>query len=361
MFYPVIMAGGSGERFWPQSRKDSPKQLQALISDRTMVEETVGRLLPLTPEEKVLILTNRRYGEKIGALLPALPQKNIVCEPVRRDTAPCVALAAGIIRARGGEDAIMALLPSDAAIGNEEAFRRVLQDAVCYARLHSDTLLTIGVQPTWAATCYGYIHCGYEIPFEGETRFRTVRNFREKPNESLASEFLQSGEFRWNSGIFVWSVRAIRAAFAAYAPELAQAEEDFYQAERQGRLNDILEERFAACPKISIDYAIMEHASPIVMAESNFQWDDVGNWTAMRSYWEQDRDGNAVSGRFAGLDCRKCIIRSDGKHLIAGIDLDDMIVVQTGDVTLIAPARSNQKIKELLKEIGELPDAGDLL
>ena len=160
---------------------------------------------------------------------------------------------------------------------------------------------------------------------------------------------------------FIWSVRAIRAAFAAYAPELAQAEEDFYQAERQGNLSSILAERFAACPKISIDYAIMEHASPIVMAESDFEWDDVGNWTAMRSYWPRDAAGNAVSGRFTGLDCRNCIIRSDGKHLIAGIDLDDMIVVQTGDVTLIAPARSNQKIKQLLKDVGQLPDAADLL
>ena len=361
MFFPVIMAGGSGERFWPQSRQDAPKQLQVLTGARTMVEETVARLAPLAPESRMLILTNARYGGRIAALLPQLPAENIVCEPARRDTAPCVALAAGIIRARGGEDAVMALLPSDAAIGGEEAFRRVLGDCARYAGEHPDALLTIGVRPTWAATCYGYIHCGYEIPFEGETRFRAVRSFREKPNESLASEFLESGEFCWNSGIFIWSVRAIRAAFAAYAPELAQAEEDFYQAEKQGKLASMLAERFAACPKISIDYAIMEHASPLVMAESDFEWDDVGNWTAMRSYWPRDAAGNAVSGRFTGLDCRNCIIRSDGKHLIAGIDLDDMIVVQTGDVTLIAPARSNQKIKQLLKDVGRLPDAADLL
>ncbi len=353
MLFAVIMAGGRGERFWPLSRKQRPKQLLRLLSDFTMLEETVRRLEGLVEPERILIVTN---CELVGAMQKVLggtvPPENIIGEPVGRDTGPCVALAAALVRSRGGEDAVMALLPADAVIHDAVSLRRVLGDAAMFAASSKEALLTIGIPPTFAATGYGYIHCGAQLPTACETVFRAGLGFREKPDEKTAETMLRDGGYRWNSGMFIWSVPAILRAFRLWAPELAAAEDSFFRAAAKGTLMEELPGLYGGCAKISIDYAVMEKASPIVVAECTFDWDDAGSWTALRNHLDADDDGNVVSGRFAGVDVHRCTVINDTKsHLVAALDVEDLVVVHTADATLITSSRSAQRIKLLLEEI----------
>ncbi len=361
MLYAVIMAGGRGERFWPLSRKHRPKQLLRLLSDFTMLEETVKRLSGLVEPANILIITNADLVASMEKLLPQLPDGNIIGEPVGRDTGPCVALAAALVRQRGGDDAVMALLPSDAAIRDAAAMRQVLGDAAAYAAQDRTALLTIGVPPTFPATGYGYIHCGGKLDTAFATTFFAGLGFREKPDQATAELLLADGHYRWNSGMFIWSVAAIRRAFANWSPELLRAEEAFYAAARAERLMAELPELYAKCPKISIDYAVMEKASPIVVADCRFDWDDVGSWTALRNHREADADGNVVSGRFAGCGARNSIIVNESPdHLVAALDIDDLVIVHTNDVTLVTTAQSAQRIKNLLGVIHAIPGGEEL-
>lgn len=361
MLFAVIMAGGRGERFWPLSRKTRPKQLLRLLSDFTMLEETVRRLDGLVPPERIMVITNCELVDSMRKILADLPPGNIIGEPVGRDTGPCVALAAALVRSRGGEDAVMALLPADAVIHDDVSLRQVLGDAAACAAAMPESLLTIGIPPTFAATGYGYIHCGEAVPFATKTTFHAGLGFREKPDEKTAEAMLLDGHYRWNSGMFIWSVKAISRAFKLWAPELDAAEERFFQAESNGTLMEELPELYGKCAKISIDYAVMEKASPIVVADCTFDWDDAGSWTALRNHLEADSDENVVSGRFAGVDVRHCTVINDSKnHLIAALDVEDLVIVHTGDATLITSARSAQRIKLLLEEIRTQESTEDL-
>ncbi len=355
--YAVIMAGGRGERFWPRSRSNRPKQFLQLLGKSTMIEETVRRLFPVCPPERVLVITNAEYVGIVRTLLPDLPPENIVGEPVGRDTGPCAALAAALVSARGGDQAIMMLLPADHVIRRTQDLAGVLEDAAALARKQPEWLFTIGIRPTAPATGYGYIQCGEELPESaGKTRFRRSLGFREKPDRETAERFLSSGDFRWNSGMFLWQVGALRGEFRRNAPELETLCARIGESIADGSFEQKLPGLFQAQPKISIDYAVMEHARFIAVAESRFDWDDVGSWTSLRNHFEADADGNVSSGLFAAVDSRNLIVSGSSDHLVAAIGVDDLVIVRTDDVTLVCPVHQAQRIKELLKAIGQRPE-----
>ncbi|MCK4981654.1 MAG: mannose-1-phosphate guanylyltransferase [Victivallaceae bacterium] len=350
------MAGGKGERFWPQSRANHPKQLLRLIGNLTLLEQTVERLKPLVPSENILIITNQDYVAPMQSLLTNLPSENIIGEPIGRDTAPCVALAAGIVRAKAeNDDAIMFLLPADHVIRNVQAMRGELEDC---AKLAGDknSIVTIGVNPASASTGYGYIKCGEQLSNGTNTKFFKSLGFKEKPNIETAGKFISGGNYKWNSGMFIWSIRTIMDAFKQHAPHLEAMAKRFTEASLQNNIERAMADEYKKCDKISIDYAVMEKVEDVIVAECSFDWDDVGSWTSLRNQVRPDEKNNVVRGLFENIDSANNIVVSDAKHLIAAIDVEDLIVVHTDDATLVCNAKSAQRIKELVHNLGLNPE-----
>ena len=351
-FYAVVMAGGKGERFWPQSRANHPKQLLRLIGNLTLLEQTVERLKPLVPSENILIITNQDYVAPMQSLLKNLPLENIIGEPIGRDTAPCVALAAGIVRAKAGnDDAVMFLLPADHVIRDVEAMRNELADCAELAA-EKDSVVTIGVNPASASTGYGYIKCGEQLPGGANTKFFKSLGFTEKPNIETAEKFVSDGNYKWNSGMFIWSFKTIMNAFKQHAPHLEAMARRLGEAFSNGDIDSALVEEYGKCEKISIDYAVMEKIENVIVAECAFDWDDVGSWTALRNQIRPDGNNNVVRGLFESIDSSDNIVVTDNKHLIAAIDVEDLIIVHTDDATLVCNAKSAQRIKELVHSFG---------
>ncbi|QSH40346.1 sugar phosphate nucleotidyltransferase [Lentisphaerota bacterium ZTH] len=352
-FYAIVMAGGKGERFWPQSRASHPKQLLRLIGNLTLIEQTVERLTPLVPLENIIIVTNHDYVAPMRSLLAKLPADNIIGEPVGRDTAPCVALAAGIVKAKSkSDDAVMLLLPSDHVIRNSASMLQVLSDSGEVA-VESKSIVTIGVNPSFASTGYGYIHCGEAVESAHGTKFFKSLGFTEKPNLKTAEKFLKAGTYKWNSGMFIWTLGTIMQALNQFAPELHGLAERLGEAFAADNLENALAEEYQNCEKISIDYAVMEKVDNVTVAECTFDWDDVGSWTALRNQIRPSENNNVVRGLFEGLDAKNCIVVGDAKHLIAAIDVEDLIIVHTDDATLVCNAKSAQRIKELVHRVGQ--------
>jgi mannose-1-phosphate guanylyltransferase len=344
--YVLILAGGSGERFWPLSRKSRPKQLLSLFSEETMLEATVSRLEGLVPLEQILILTNEDQEASVRTLLAKLPRENIVAEPAKRDTAAAIALAVGWVAARSPE-ATMVVLPADHLIKDREAFQQTLRTAAAAAEQSGD-LVTIGIQPTWACPGFGYIEQGTAASVTGVQhgpRVFDVRSFREKPSAELAESFLQQGNFWWNAGMFIWSIPAISSALEQHAPELGS----FVAQLRNGAdFTTLLRDLFPTLPKISIDYAVMEKARRVLMVEAAFDWDDVGSWLAVAKYLPEDGSGNVSNGALQALDSANNIIFTQGKPHVALLGVSDLIVVQTEDALLICSRAEAEKIKQLV-------------
>src|SRR6267378_1930816 len=347
--YALILAGGSGERFWPLSRRNRPKQLQRLVSERTLLEETLARLEGFVPTERVLILTNIEQEKGVRDLLEGFPKQNIIAEPAKRDTAAAVALGAGWVAARD-HSATMLALPADHVIADRAAFQETMKTAAAAAE-ETGALVTIGIKPTWACPGFGYIEQGETVRLRGDGKIavhRVVR-FREKPNVDLAESFLRKGNFRWNAGMFVWSVPSVLSEFNRHAPELA----DFISQVRSPKdLEKILHERFAKLPRISFDYAIMEKTEHVLVVEASFDWDDVGSWQAVAHYFKKDEHGNAANGALTAFDSSDNIIFNDGETTIALLGVHNLIVVRTGDAILICHRHQAEKIKNL---VGKLP------
>ncbi len=358
-YYAVVMAGGKGERFWPQSRTSHPKQLLRLIGNLTLIEQTVERLMPLVKLENIIVITNQEYVAPMRSLLSQLPGNNIIGEPVGRDTAPCVALASGIVKARGGNDAVMIMLPSDHAIQDTASMLKVLEESSSIAS--EGNIVTIGVNPSFASTGYGYIQCGEITATRSGVKFYKGLGFKEKPDLKTAEKFVVDRCYKWNSGMFLWTVETIMDAFRQYNPALFEVALRFCEAEKTGKLEETLREIYPGCEKISIDYAIMEKVKNVVIAECNFDWDDVGSWTALRNQIRPGENNNVVRGLFEGIDARNNIIVGEPKHLIAAIDVDNLIIVHTDDATLICNAKSAQRIKELVHKISSKPELGKYL
>lgn len=349
--YAVIMAGGRGERFWPECRAAHPKQLKKLFGNAPLIEQTVLRLQGLVPPENILIVTNEEYTAHIRALLPQLPEEHVIGEPCARDTAPCVALAAGIVKAyAASEDALMILLPADHLIVNQQAMIADLQ-ACADTAAGRHAVVTLGITPSEPSPNYGYIVCGKPLHRSGR-KFSEVKCFTEKPSKEKAQQMLAQGNCKWNSGMFVFSVKTILEEMHLQTPELCRFAEDTARVWTAETFSPECRQAFAELPKISFDYAIMEHASGTLMLEAEFGWDDIGNWTSLRNHFSADADNNVIHASAELLDCRDCIVFSeDENRLIAGIDLREMVVIQTPDVTLVAPSSSTEKIKLLLRKL----------
>jgi mannose-1-phosphate guanylyltransferase len=349
--YALILAGGSGERFWPLSRRSRPKQLLQLVSEKTLLQETVTRLDGLVPPERILILTNVEQEAAVRALLADFPQENIVAEPAKRDTAAAVALGAGWVASRE-HMATMVVLPADHVIKDTAAFQRTLQTAATAAE-ENGALVTIGIKPTWACPGFGYIEQGDPVKLRtgspGGAQVRRVVRFREKPNAELAETFVRSGNFRWNAGMFVWSVPTVLSEFNRHTPQLANF---ISQVSAPARFETALRERFAKLPKISFDYAIMEKADRVLMVEAAFDWDDVGSWQAVASYFKNDAAANAANCDVSVMDATNNIVFDQDGTKIALLGVHNLIIVRTADALLVCHRHQAEKIKEL---VGKLP------
>jgi mannose-1-phosphate guanylyltransferase len=348
--YALILAGGSGERFWPLSRRARPKQLLRLVSDKTLLEETLARLDGLIPRERILILINAEQERAVRKLLGDFPKENIVAEPAKRDTAAAIALGTGWVAVRD-HAAIMVVLPADHVITNREAFQDTLALAAEAAEETSE-LVAIGIKPTWACPGFGYIEHGKPVNLrkrpDTELIHRVVR-FREKPNPDLAESFLRRGNFRWNAGMFVWAVPTVLREFNRHAPELA----DFIsQLLAPGNFDNALRERYPGLPRISFDYAIMEKADRVLVVEAGFDWDDIGSWRAVANYFEKDKHGNAANRVLTAVDSSNNIVFDEDGTTIALLGVHDLIVVRTPDALLVCHRHEAERIKEL---IGKLP------
>ncbi len=335
--YAVIMAGGRGERFWPAGRQARPKQLLPLLGDKTMIEETVQRLFPLIAPERLLVITNLAYVDEMRQLLP-LPPENIIGEPAGRDTAPCAALATALVRRRDA-DATMALLPVDHAVRPVKRFQETLLAAAM--RAQSGALITFGITPSYAAAGYGYLHTG-EPAGDG---FYKVTEFKEKPDPAAAERYFQSGDYLWNSGMFVWRCDAAGAAFRKYAPALSE------KMERWSAGADFTAD-FAECERISVDYAVMEKADNVLVCEANFYWNDIGGWSAMRAVLQRDAAGNAVRGNAAVVGSENNVLLNDDGGLLLGVvGMRDTAVIKSGNGILVCPLSEERKIRMLVEKL----------
>jgi mannose-1-phosphate guanylyltransferase len=344
--YVLILAGGSGERFWPLSRRAKPKQLLKLLSERTLLEDTVARLAGFVPLERILILTNCDQEKAVRAVVPELPPENIVAEPAKRDTAAAIALGVAWI-ARRDPTATMLVLPADHVIRDTAAFQRDMATAAQAAE-KMGALVTIGIRPTWACPGFGYIELGSRVLAEDDPRDRhlifKVSRFREKPAPDLAQVFLDAGTYRWNAGMFAWTLPAVLRELSAQIPVLA----DFVaQVRTAPDFQKALDEKFAELPKISIDYAIMENAGHVLMVDATFDWDDVGSWLAVAGYLDKDEHDNATNCAVTTLNARENIVFSDRPGAISLLGVSGLIVVQTADATLICNRGDAERIKQL--------------
>ncbi len=355
--FAVILAGGRGERFWPQSRASHPKQLLRLMGNLTMIEQATDRLIPLVPVENILVITNQEYVNSMQQLLRRIPSGNIIGELTGLDTAPCMALAAGIIRARAGADGdpVMVVSPADHIIRNSGRFREIMADAVAYAA-KNEVLVTLGVKPRFLSTGFGYVKHGILLEQTEHTRIFQVESFTEKPNSAIAEACIASGRCWWNSGFFVWRHSVIMNAMQEVAPGLHKLAAEAELAELEHDLLPVLRSGYAALSRNSIDYAIMEKTGNIVVAEVDFDWEDVGSWTSMRSQTRAGANNNVVRGLFASLDTYDCCVVSTPGHLVATIDVRDLIIVHTDDATLVCSEKSAQRVKELVQKLNKNPE-----
>ena len=347
-FYACIMAGGSGERFWPMSRASVPKHLLKLFSERTLLEETVRRIEGVVPKENIFVLTNEvQLAGTRAALGGLVPAGQIIAEPAKRDTAPAAALATALVRARAGDDATLALLPADAFIADSEMFRAQLGAAMIDAAAR-DTLITFGVKPTRPSTSFGYLEVGPESGRHlGKFPIRKVTRFVEKPNLTTAERYVEDGIYLWNAGIFVWKVATFLKECGQNAPELAAFVHEFPKEEWHG----FVAQRFPLLHKTSVDYAVMEKSHHVETLVAKFDWDDVGLWTAVPKHLPADAAGNAMRGAVVTEGATNNIVVSNGR-MIALCGVKDLVVVETADAILVCHRDAVQDIKKLT---GKLP------
>ena len=352
--YAVIMAGGRGERFWPQSRLHRPKQLLPIVGDKPMIAQTVDRLKGIVPPERIFIITNQEQRAGTVAACPGVPASQIVGEPVGRDTAAAVGLAVMLV-SRLDPTASLALLPADAAIHDDAGFRRALESAFVVAG-RAPRLVTVGILPTGPATGYGYIHKGARDEDASGLPVFDVRRFVEKPDLEKAREYVASGEFLWNAGMFVWSVPTIVAAFEKNAADIWKALGSIGVSLDRGKsLDATLREIYPLIPKISVDYAILEKADNVSCVPAVFDWDDVGEWPAIARHDKPDASGNILRGDAVVLDGRDNIVVSENGHLLAVLGVHDLVVVHTPDATMVIPKSRAQDVKKLVQHIATKP------
>ena len=341
----VIMAGGQGTRFWPASRENSPKQFLTLLGSRSLLQDTVARLRQFLKPEDVFVICARRYVAQVLAQLPEMGRDQIIEEPVPRNTAPCVGLAACYLRHRFPEE-VMAILPSDHVIKDVAEFEQVLEAG---AQLASDDwLVTFGIEPSYPATGYGYLRRGESIAeYSGRSAYRVMR-FAEKPNLEKARSFLQGGDYYWNSGMFIWTIKNILAEIKACMPPLYSALEELDQcrddAEKVQRI-------FSGLESISIDFGVMEKAKKVAMLPCRLGWNDVGNWRALGEIWPRDEQGVVANGRYVAIDSQNSILYSSDGKMIVLVGVGDLVVVETPDALLVCDRTRTEEVRSVVERL----------
>lgn len=346
--YSVIMAGGVGARFWPRSREKSPKQLLEILGTNSMIVNTVKRLDKLIEPQNILIVTNKIQKPLISKQLPNIPTDNVIVEPFGRNTAPCIGLASLFIR-RLDPDAIMVVLPSDHVIADEEEFHRVLRLAIWVA-YESNKLITVGIQPTRPETGYGYIQyidsSNKKNPYF-ERGVYSVKTFAEKPNEETANRFLRSGDFVWNSGMFIWKVEAILNEIKRLLPEMYNELMKIDASIGTNTYEQTLELAYKMIRGISIDYGVMEKTNEVFVIKGNFGWSDVGSWDEVYRLSGKDENGNSTKGKVFLQKTKNTLIHTQNKF-VASIGVEDMIIIDTEDALLICKLGYSQEVKDIV-------------
>ncbi|HMK36509.1 MAG TPA: mannose-1-phosphate guanylyltransferase [Desulfomonilaceae bacterium] len=352
MIHGVIMAGGSGTRFWPESRKNRPKQLLNIMGDQTMIRCTIRRILPEIPIERITVVTCASHADEMATQLPELNKEMIVIEPEGRNTAPCIALAAYKLHKRD-PDGIMAVMPADHVIGKEEEFRQALRIAV-QAACQGDHLVTFGVIPHRPETGYGYIKMGPAHLYVGTATLFKVDRFVEKPDLITAEQYVASRTYLWNSGMFVWQITSIIQAFEKYLPAIGTEMKRISPALNTPDESAAIAEAYGRMGAVSIDHGIMEKADNVLTLPVNVEWNDVGCWASLEDVWKQDECGNATKGRVMFVDGKRCVVSSPGK-LTAVVGVEDLIIVDTPDALMVCRkdrAQDVRRLQELLKKQG---------
>ena len=345
----VIMAGGKGERFWPKSRINLPKQFLSLTDDgKSMIQHTVERVKSLVDIENVYVVTNEMYKNLVLEHIPDIPDDNIIIEPVARNTAPCIGLAAMHIIKKNIKSK-MIILPSDHLIKFNEIFIDTLKTALDVVEKGS-SLVTIGITPNYPETGYGYINFTKGENFRDSANIYEVLRFVEKPNLEKAKEYLTSGQYLWNSGMFVWKASTILENFKEYLPEIYEGLQKIREVINTEKYEEVLKKEFPNLPSESIDYGIMEKAKNIYVIPGNFGWDDVGSWLSLERINKTNQDGNVINGNVISIKTKNSIIQGNEK-LIATIGLEDIVIVDTDDVTLVCHKNNTQEVKEIINNL----------
>lgn len=348
-YYAILMAGGVGSRFWPVSTTEFPKQFHDMLgAGSTLIQKTFSRLSQIIPAENILILTNERYNDLVLEQLPMVKQEQVLLEPAMRNTAPCILYASLKIK-KQNPDALMVVAPSDHWIEDENAFVENLQQCFDFCA-QEEALMTLGIQPTFPNTGYGYI----EFVKSDTNPIKRVSQFREKPDYATAKKFIESGNFLWNGGIFIWSVKAITAAFENFQPQMNALFMKGYESYNTDREKDFISAHYAQAANVSIDYAILEKASNVYVLPATFDWNDLGTWGSLHEKLPKDDNNNAVVNATVILEnASNNIIRTEGTKLIVIDGLNDYIIVDKDEVLLIYPKNKEQEIKAIVSKINK--------
>lgn len=361
MLHAVIMAGGSGTRFWPRSTKKHPKQFLNLFGDQTMLQATAERIGELVPSERIWVVTNDRYVDLVKEQLPGVPSQNIVGEAVAKNTAPCIAVAAALITEKDPEGT-MAVLPADHLIEQPASFLSILKTADAKAR-EGENLVTIGIQPDRPETGYGYIEYDKKSSetYRGPEIKKVIR-FREKPDRQTARDFIASGNFLWNSGMFVWSASTILREFSQHLPDVKKQVDKLRPSLGGENQKEAIDDFYYGCPSISIDYGIMEPSENVYVIPGSFGWNDVGSWKAVYELRAKDKNGNVIQTEHTALaGATGNLIQSDSGKMIALVGVDNLAVVETEEAILVCHLDEAQGVKEIVNKLKESSDTQKFL
>lgn len=350
MIHAAILAGGKGQRLWPKSRRRSPKHLLPLLSDKTMLQETVTRLEGVVDDENIYIVTEQGQQRAIAEQLPRVPRGNILVEPEGRNTAASIGFAAAYI-SKHDPEGVMISLHSDNWVGEVETFRRILKDASIIAE-QTGRLGTVGITPSYPATGFGYIHVGKTIEMDLPTTFWEGQEFVEKPDRETAEQYVASGDYFWNGGMFIWKVAAILESIREHMPGLHEGCLEIKDAIGTRAEKSTVAKVYAGLDKVPIDTGVMEKTANIFVAKGDFPWDDVGSWAAMANHYPADSQGNVVIGQFEQVDSRNSIIVGD-ETLIAAVGVSDLIIVKSEDAILICPKSRAEEVRALVAKLSD--------
>lgn len=350
MLCVLIMAGGSGERFWPLSTDEKPKQFLKLVSDKTMIQMTVDRITKLVPLERIFVVTGKRYVDLLREQLPSLPLRNIIVEPVGRNTAPCIGLSAFMIN-KYYENSSMIVLPSDHLIVNEEEFLKTIKTADEFIHKNEEAIVTFGMKPNRPETGYGYIKCGNNEKNIDDYKIKNVERFVEKPDTKTAKEYLHEGKFLWNGGMFIWKCKNILKLTKMYLNKTYEVLSEI-AASMEDEFEEVLEEKYVDVENISVDYGIMEKAENMYVIPCDFGWDDIGTWYSVERYRTKDQNNNVCVGDIKNINGKNNIVVGNEKPIVV-VGLSDVLVVESDDIIFVGKKEDIERIKEIKNKVIE--------